>query len=102
MKFNEPDITKRAESSPLWREASNQNGNVLPYLVERYLLLENWQYKNRLMDGEPHNTADDMQFVHLLIAEMATVLLDYEARIRTLETQINLHEGRLNNGIIDP
>lgn len=87
MNYSNPDITSRAESSPLWGALSKQDSETLPYLLERYLLLENWKYRDRLMSGEEtHNLTDDIQYLHLLLAEAVTVLLSQEERIRRLES----------------
>ncbi len=89
--YHTNDITKRAEESSLWKDVETQKGNALPYLLERYLLLENWRYRDRLMDGgEGHQTSIDViQFLHLLMAESVTVLLAQEERIRKLEAAMN-------------
>lgn len=94
MNYKNEDITKRAEESPLWEQASQQRGHVLPYLLERYLLLENWRYRDRVSASQDHGDApipsmDDMGYLHLLLAEATTVLLSQEERIRKLEAQLN-------------
>lgn len=77
MNYKDEDVTRRAETSPLWQALSEQKGQVLPYLIERYLLLENWRYDIHY----------DLNYVHLLLAEVATVILNQEARIRALESR---------------
>lgn len=86
MNYSEPNITQRAERSPLWHDLSKQQSESLPYLLERYLLLENWN-RERTWD-EPHGgycAKDEVRYLHMLIAEAVTVLLNQEARIRELE-----------------
>lgn len=83
MNYQNEDITKRAEESALWKDLENQKGHSLPFLLERYLLLENWRYLDRSMDLGP--SAHDVQFLHLLLAESVTVILGHEERIRKLE-----------------
>lgn len=75
MNYKNEIITERAKQSALWNSLSTQSGDTLPYLLERYLLLENWRR------GE----GDAIRFLHLLLAEAVTVLLDHEERIRAVE-----------------
>lgn len=87
MNYKNEDITKRAEESSLWPSLSKQQSETLPYLLERYLLLENWKSFERALDddaavGPSHY---DVQFLHTLLAEVVTVLLSQEERIRKLE-----------------
>jgi len=79
--FSEGDITERAIKSPLWDSLSKQNSEVLPYLLERYLLLENW----RFLDDERDVNEYEINYIHSLISDMVTVLLSQEQRIRELE-----------------
>lgn len=98
MNYKNENITKRAEESALWKDVETQQGNALPFLLERYLLLENWQYRNRLMEGVEHHTSiDDMQYVHLLLAEASTVLLAQEERIRKLESALMPPNDKLSD-----
>ncbi len=87
MDYKINSITARAGTSSLWKDVETQSADALPYLLERYLLLENWRYRDRLEEPEPgrHISADDVQFLHTLIAESVTVLLSQEERIRQLE-----------------
>jgi hypothetical protein len=87
MNYKNEDITKRAEESLLWKSVETQRGNALPYLLERYLLLENWKYLDRLEIPEA-STPHDLQYLHLLLADTVTVLLSQEERIRNLEAHI--------------
>jgi len=94
MNYANPDITKRAEESPLWAELSMQDGKVLPYLLERYLLLENWKRgaANTLWEENdtpiPPGVCDEINFLHLLLADATTALLSQEERIRKLEAAV--------------
>lgn len=81
--FSNSDITERAKKSPLWDSLSKQNSEVLPYLLERYLLLENW----RFLEINEGMSEYDLSYIHLLMADMVTVLLSYEQRIRELEDE---------------
>jgi hypothetical protein len=87
--YTNEDITERAQESQLWQELERQKGKALPYLLERYLLLSNWQYRNKRnlsMDhGDRASYDDDFSYVHLLLAEAVTVMLGQEERIRKLE-----------------
>lgn len=92
MNYANSDITKRAEESPLWAELSMQDGKVLPYLLERYLLLENWN-RWRAWEDPQHGGAypsfkDEVSFLHLLLADATTALLSQEGRIRKLEATV--------------
>lgn len=94
MNYANPDITKRSEESPLWTQLSFQDGKVLPYLLERYLLLENWKrgasheaYDNMGMTLSPA-ARDEINFLHLLLADATTALLGQEERIRKLEATV--------------
>jgi len=90
MNYSQSNITKRAEQSELWPRLSQQDSETLPYLLERYLLLENWRYRDSLRVGECETRGievDDIQFLHLLLAEAVTVLLNQEERLRKLEKQ---------------
>lgn len=82
--YHNLDITKRAEASALWPQLSKQNGDILPYLLERYLLLENWR-RDKFEEDELPNY--DLAYLHLLLAETVTVLLSQEERIRKLENK---------------
>lgn len=86
MDYKNEDITKRAEESPLWKDVETQQGNALPYLLERYLLLKNWRHLDRTTEDAPDQY--DVSFLHLLMAEAVTVLLSQEERIRKLEAHI--------------
>lgn len=86
MDYKQQETTKRAEKSSLWENLSKQQAETLPYLLERYLLLENWKY----LDGKPEDcgVSDlkyDISYLHFLLAEAVTVLLSQEERIRKLE-----------------
>lgn len=102
--YTNEDITKRAERSALWHDLEFQRGRALPYLLERYLLLENWQYINKRISAHDHGDRhasydDDISFVHLLLAESVTVMLGQEERIRILESQMRelaTHLGGVN------
>lgn len=88
MDCKQQNTTKRAESSPLWQSLSKQQGETLPYLLERYLLLENWRYLDRFESKESQDVDDlkyDISYLHFLLAEAVTVLLSQEERIRKLE-----------------
>lgn len=86
MNYQNDNITARAQESQLWEDLSEQQGKTLPYLLERYLLLENWKYLERLeRDEDAPATPYDVSYLHLLLAEAATVLLAQEERIRRLE-----------------
>lgn len=90
MNYANNDITKRAEESPLWKELSEQNGKTLPYLLERYLLLENWKFIDRPPDTDGCRVDRyTIQFLHLLMADATTALLAQEERIRRLESRVN-------------
>jgi hypothetical protein len=100
MNYKNEDITKRAEESPLWEQASRQRGEVLPYLLERYLLLENWRYRDRITASQDHGDApipsmEDVSYLHLLLAEATTVLLSQEQRIRELEKKLNVPNAEI-------
>lgn len=87
MDYKQQVITKRAEKSSLWENLSKQQGETLPYLLERYLLLENWKYLDEKTQ-ENLSTNDlkyDISYLHFLLAEAVTVLLSQEERIRKLE-----------------
>ena len=81
--FSNGDITERSKESPLWDDLSKQESRVLPYLLERYLLLENWKY----LDSEEGVNEYAINYMHLLMANMTTVLLSYEERLRNLENE---------------
>jgi len=85
MNYKTDHVTDRAKESPLWAKLEKQNGDALPYLLERYLLLENWRYLERFNDGLRDGYQYDISFLHLLLSEAATVLLSQEERIRKLE-----------------
>lgn len=93
MNYRNEDITDRAKDSPFWDALKNQSGDVLPFMLERYLLLENWRYMDRKgayrasPDEEVQRgpTDHDVQYLHTLLAEATTVLLSQEERIRKLE-----------------
>jgi hypothetical protein len=93
MDYSNEDITKRAEESSLWRDLDKQQGKALPYLLERYLLLENWKHLDKFnkeylehYGGREINEVDyDINYLHLLLADAITVLLNQEERIRILE-----------------
>jgi hypothetical protein len=88
MDYKQRDITKRAEISSLWNYLNKQEGETLPYLLERYLLLENWRYLDQRTQ-EDCSTSDlkyDISYLHILLAEATTVLLSQEERIRKLES----------------
>lgn len=72
----------------MWNDLSKQMGITIPYLLERYLLLENWKYLDCHNAGEDHDFLHDISYLHLLLAEATTVLLSQEERIRVLENQI--------------
>lgn len=96
MDYSIPTITQRAETSPLWSELSNQEGRTLPSLLERYLLLENWDRRRGWTDpqaGDPQagglsSVEDEVSYLHLLLADATTVLLDQQARITKLEEAV--------------
>jgi len=90
MDYKIEDTTKRAEESPLWKDVETQQGNALPYLLERYLLLENWRHLERTTEDGPDKY--DVNYLHLLLADVATVLLSHEERIRKLEEHILANE----------
>lgn len=95
MDYTNEDITKRAEQSHLWGDLEKQQGKSLPYLLERYLLLENWRYINQFdrewvehFGGRNVQSVDyDINYLHLLLADAVTVLLNQEERIRILENK---------------
>jgi hypothetical protein len=92
MDYKNRNVAKRVEESPLWESLSKQDGETLPYLLERYLLLENWRYLDRRECEESKDVGDlkyDISYLHLLLAECATVLLSQEERIRKLEDSAN-------------
>ena len=110
MDYANPNITKRAEESPLWSELSLQDGKVLPYLLERYLLLENWKrdgaheaYDNACMSLSPA-AREEINFLHLLLADATTALLGQEERIRKLEATVEhmIAAGQRLRGTISP
>jgi len=86
MDYAQSNITQRAEASPLWTDLSEQNSKTMPYLLERYLLLENWN-RSRSWDepGGEYHPRDEINYLHLLLADAVTVLLNQEQRIRLLE-----------------
>lgn len=88
MNYKTVNITKRARESQLWSKLEKQSGDALPYLLERYLLLENWRYRDRLEqpEGGINSSIDTIQYLHCLLAEAVTVLLSQEERIRNLES----------------
>lgn len=91
MNYKQPDVTKRIEESPLFKDLERQDGDTIPYLLERYLLLENWRYLDRIeedRDGRDGSERYDFAYLHLLLAEACTVLLSQEERIRKLEALI--------------
>ena len=81
---HEEDASSCAQRSSLWGKLENQNGEVLPYLLERYLLLENWRILNRDLDDTKH----ELNYLHLLVADLASVAVHQEERIRALEIAI--------------
>lgn len=95
MNYSNEDITKRAEESHLWEDLCKQRGRSLPYLLERYLLLENWRHLDKFdkeyiehYGGRKAQDVDyDLNYLHLLLADAVTVLLNQEERIRNLEKQ---------------
>lgn len=91
MNYANGDITERAKESELWTDLDKQQSKTLPYLLERYLLLENWKHLDRTdpeIDGRERHPLDyDLNYLHILLAEAVTVLLDQEERIRTLEAR---------------
>lgn len=90
MDYRNEDITDRAKESPLWSDLSHQEGRVLPYMLERYLLLENW--RGHALSGEGESIMDarrqDAQYLHTLLAEACTALLGQEERLRRLEARL--------------
>lgn len=84
------DITERAKQSPLWGELSDQDSRAMPYLLERYLLLENWRRFDAWDEfhGGSFDAKDEISFLHLLLADATTVILDQEYRIRKLENTL--------------
>ncbi|AHF94034.1 hypothetical protein OPIT5_03935 [Opitutaceae bacterium TAV5] len=98
MDYKTENITTRAEQSPLWPLLSKQAGETMPYLLERYLLLENWKRQDMWDDPQVgFCPTDEIAFLHLLLADAVTVLLSQEERIRHLETKA----GTLIAGEID-
>lgn len=91
MDYAQSNITQRAEASPLWTDLSEQNSKTMPYLLERYLLLENWN-RSRSWDepGGEYHPRDEINYLHLLLADAVTVLLNQEQRIRQLEANQQL------------
>lgn len=93
MDYSNQDTTKRAEQSSLWQDLEDQQGKSLPYLLERYLLLENWRHLDKFdkeytehFGGREVESVDyDINYLHLLLADVVTVLLNQEERIRNLE-----------------
>lgn len=90
MNYSNSSITWRAQESPLWEDLAKQQSETLPYLLERYLLLENWKFIDRtdLTGLTVENLAYSLNYVHLLLADAVTVLLSQEERIRALESNI--------------
>jgi hypothetical protein len=88
MNYENSNITQRVSSSPLWHDLSKQDSLTLPYLLERYLLLENWN-RDRAWDdpqcGGAPSMKDEIRYLHLLLADAVTVLLSHEERLRKLE-----------------
>jgi len=88
MNYKINDITERAAESPLWKKLENQSGEVLPYLLERFLLLGNWRVERKYVDQYEDtqiDTSEEISYLNLLLADAITVLLNQEARIRKLE-----------------
>lgn len=99
MNYADQDITKRAQESKLWPDLDKQQSKALPYILERYLLLENWKYIQRTdpeIEGRERHPLDyDLNYLHILLAEVVTVLLDQQERIRMLEAKVEAL-GRAN------
>lgn len=93
MNYRETNPTNRAAGSPLWPALSKQNSDVLPYLLERYLLLENWDrcrtWEDPQAGGMP-SMKDEVCYLHNLLADATTVLLSQEERIWRLEAAVKL------------
>ena len=87
MNYKINDITERAAESPLWKKLENQSGEVLPYLLERFLLLGNWNIEQKYAyhDDTQIDVSGEVGYLNLLLADAITVLLNQEARIRKLE-----------------
>jgi len=97
MDYSIPTITQRAEASPLWFTLSRQEGLILPYLLERYLLLENWDRQRTWTDmqaGGPPSLKDEIGYLHLLLADATTVLLDQQDRIAKLEEAVKYLQAK--------
>lgn len=86
MDYAESDITARGKSFSLWSALSRQNSKALPYILERYLLLENWR-RESIWDAPEggYDAQDEFRYIHRLLAESVTVQLNQEGRIRALE-----------------
>lgn len=82
--IHEEEASICAQRSHLWASLEEQNGKVLPYLLERYLLLRNWDTSNR--EDEAPNY--EINYLHLLVADLASVAVHQEERIRDLEAKV--------------
>ena len=76
MNYANNDITRRAQESTLWPALAEQRGKALPYLLERYLLMENWRRES--------GGSDEANFTHLVLADAVTALLAHEEKLRLL------------------
>jgi hypothetical protein len=91
MNYKENNVTNRAAASSLWPSVTRQDGDVLPYLLERYLLLENWDRDRTWSDPQSGGTPpmrDEVRYLHALLANATTVLLDQQERIFKLEAAV--------------
>jgi hypothetical protein len=82
--IHEENASTCAQRSSLWAKLEEQNGKVLPYLLERYLLLENW----KILDRELDDTRYELNYLHLLVADLASVAVHQEERIQDLEAKV--------------
>jgi hypothetical protein len=82
--IHEEDASICAQRSLLWDSLEEQNGKVLPYLLERYLLLRNWNITSRELDDIRY----ELNYLHLLVADLASVAVHQEERIRDLEARV--------------
>jgi hypothetical protein len=80
----EEDASICAQRSLLWSSLEEQDGKVLPYLLERYLLLRNWDITSRELDDIRY----ELNYLHLLVADLTSVAVHQEERIRDLEAKV--------------
>lgn len=82
MNYSNPNIDERAQESGLWNDLTKQDGRTLPRTLERYLLLKNYDFD---AIERPLDAMDELRYLRTLVAELATVALNQEERLRMLE-----------------